>query len=81
MAEKKPEIYIFLVLTKNFLEKIAMRESKRTVKVPDRSYQPKKAELEERIKVDVPGSTVEEKMNNFADAILRPAVVQYNSRK
>ena len=54
---------------------------KRTVKLPDRSYQPKKAELEEKIKLDVPGDTVEEKMNNFADAILRPAKVQFSRKK
>ena len=54
---------------------------KRTVNLPDRNHQPKKVEQEEKIKVDVPGDMVEEKMNNFADAILRPATIQYSRKK
>ncbi len=56
-------------------------KKKRTITLTNRSYQPKKAELEEKIKVNVPGDTVEEQMNNFADAILRPVKIQFSRKK
>ena len=56
-------------------------KSKRTITLTDRSYQPGKAELREKIKVDVPGRTADEKMENFARAILRPANIKYQPKQ
>ncbi|MCY4228721.1 MAG: hypothetical protein OXF20_13735 [Gammaproteobacteria bacterium] len=54
---------------------------KRTVTLPHSSYQPKKAELQERIKIDVPGKSVEEKMTALADALMQPVNIQYQDRQ
>ncbi len=53
----------------------------RTATLPSRDYQPNKAELQERIKIDVPGKTVEKKMENFAKAILQPVKLKYQDPK
>ncbi len=55
--------------------------SSNTVTLPDRKYQPKKSELEEKIRIDVPGDTVEDQMNNFADAIMQPVKIQFRRKK
>jgi len=54
---------------------------KRTVTLLHPSYQPKKAELQERIKIDVPGKSVEKKMEVLADALMQPVDIQYQDRK
>ncbi len=54
---------------------------KRTVTLTDRSYQTTKSELREKIKVDVPGKTVEEKMENLATTIIQPVNIKYAPRK
>lgn len=54
---------------------------KRTVTLTDPGYQPKKSELQERIKVDFPGKTVEEKMENLADALMQPVDIHYKTKK
>ena len=59
-----------------------MKDSpKRTVTLTGRSYQLKKSELQERVKIDAPGKTVEEKMENLATAILQPVNIKYTPRK
>ncbi len=52
-------------------------KSRRTVTLANRSYQPTKAELKEKIRIDVLGSTVEKKMENFAKAVLQPVKINY----
>ena len=47
------------------------------VKLKPGSYQPSKAELEEPVRLDVPGDTWQERMDNLADAILKPAEIEY----
>jgi len=54
------------------------RKIKRKVihlKNPD--YQPSKAELDEEIKIDVPGDTIDKKMSNLAKAVTRDVTVRY----
>ena len=55
--------------------------NKKTVTLPHPSYQPKKAELQERIKIDVPGKSVEKKMEALADALMQPVDIQYQDRQ
>ncbi len=50
--------------------------SERIIELADRDCQPKQAELKETIRLDVPGSSIAEKMENFGRA-LRPAKIQY----
>ena len=45
---------------------------KKPVRVKPISYEPTKAELEEPIKLEVKGRTVNEKMDNLAKAMFRP---------
>ncbi len=45
------------------------------LKPPD--YQPSKAELEEPVKLDVPGKTTREKMDKLADAVVQPVNTLY----
>ena len=40
-------------------------------------YQPSKAELEEEIKIDVPGDMIDEKMSNLAKAVTRDVDIRY----
>ncbi len=54
---------------------------KRKVTLTHPSYQPKKAELQERIKIEVPGKTVEKKMKALADALMQPVDIQYRTGK
>ncbi len=54
---------------------------KRTATLPHPSYQPKKAELQQRIKIKVPGKTVEEKLEALADALMQPVDIQYRDGK
>ncbi len=54
---------------------------KRTVTLPGPGYQPNKAEMQKRIRLDVPGRTLDEKANNFAQALMRPAKIRYQSKK
>ena len=44
-------------------------------------YQPTKAELEEEIKLNVPGNDVHERADNLARAVLRPAEIRYEKAK
>ena len=52
-------------------------DKKPVVKLKRSSYQPTKAELEEKIKLDIPGETPEQRAENLAKAILRPVAVEY----
>jgi len=54
---------------------------KRTITLPHPSYQPNKAEMQKRIRLDVPGKTLDEKASNFAQALMRPAKIQYQPKK
>ena len=59
-----------------------MRDSevteKKTVRLKPSNYQPSKAELEEALNTpDVPGDTLEEQMDAFADAVMQPAEVEH----
>ena len=52
-------------------------DKKPVVKLKRSSYQPSKAELEEEIKLDIPGETLEERVNHIAKAVLQPVKVEY----
>jgi len=52
-----------------------------TIILPHPGYRPEKAEMQERIKPDVPGSTLDERANGFAQALMRPAKIQYQPKK
>lgn len=53
-----------------------MTEEK-TVKLKPSDYQPSKAELEEAFPApDVPGDTLEERMEAFGDALMQPVKVE-----
>ena len=54
--------------------------SKKAINLPDRNCQPKKSELQEIIKVDVPGDTAEDQMNNLAAAVLQPVKIQFGRK-
>lgn len=56
-------------------------KTKRTVTLPDPSYQPKKAELQEKVTLDAPGRNLEERMNNFAKALMRTARIRYENQE
>ena len=49
-----------------------MKLKPRTAEIIRTSYQPTKAELEEKIVLDVPGETVMERMGSLGKAVLRP---------
>ena len=51
--------------------------AKRRITLPHPSYQPSKAALEEDVRIDVPGDTLEEKMENLARAVLQPVEIVY----
>ena len=53
---------------------------KHTVILPNKAHQPSKTEMEERIKIDLPGETVRERMNNFARALMRPVKIEYREK-
>ena len=57
-----------------------MKPETTTVTLPPRDYQPNKSELSEDIRVQVPGDDVQEKMDNFASAVMRPAKIQYRKK-
>ncbi|MDE0245182.1 MAG: hypothetical protein OXM59_07560 [Gammaproteobacteria bacterium] len=52
--------------------------AKRRIRLPHPTYQPSKAELEEDIRLDVPGDTPEEKAVNLARAVMQPAEILYD---
>ena len=54
---------------------------KRKVTLPHPSYQPTKAEMRQKFKVEVPGKTIEEQMDNFAKALMRPVEIEYKNSK
>ena len=58
-----------------------MKPPKHSVNLPPRDYQPSKAEMSEKIQVDIPGKTNLDKLDNFASAIMRPAKVQYRKKQ
>ena len=49
----------------------------KTIRLRRYDYQPSKAELEEPVKLDVPGDTVDEKATNLAKALIRPVDISY----
>jgi len=51
----------------------------RKVTLPHPSYQPTKAEKRQKFKVEVPGKTIEEQMDNFAKALMRPVEIEYSN--
>ena len=58
-----------------------MKQPKHTVNLPPRDYQPSKAEMSEKIRVNVPGKTNLDKLDNFASAIMRSAKVKYRKKR
>jgi len=52
-----------------------------TIILPHPGYRPEKAEMQERIKPDVPGSILDERANGFVQALMRPAKIQYQPKK
>jgi len=66
-----PAVYNFLVrgdlpAMKTVKPKRSSMRPKRTVILPHPGYQPEKSELQERIKLDVPGKTLDEWASSFA---------------
>jgi len=53
----------------------------RKVTLPHPSYQPTKAKMRQKFKVEVPGKTIEEQMDNFAKASMRPVQIKYENPK
>ena len=45
------------------------KPKRKTLTLKNPEYQPSKAELEEEIKIDIPGDTPEKKMKNLSDII------------
>ena len=54
------------------------KPKRKTINLKNPEYQPNKAELEEEIKIDVPGDTPEEKMKNLTKAVLQPTDIRYS---
>lgn len=52
-------------------------KSKKTIRIKPSTYQPSKAELEEKIKLTMKGRTIDEKMKNAAKAIFCGAEVRH----
>ena len=50
---------------------------KKAINLKPSDYQPSKAELEQSITPDVPGETLKEQMDTFADAVMQSAKVEY----
>lgn len=49
---------------------------KKPIHIKPNRYQPRKSEIEEEFRVEVPGKTVEEKMERIAKAIFRQTDVR-----
>lgn len=58
-------------------EETTMTRRKKTINLKDPEYQPSKAELEQTVRLDVPGRTTEEKMEKLAKAVTRPVNVLF----
>ena len=54
---------------------------KRAIVLPPTDYQPSKAEINEEIKLDVPGRDVHEKARNLGRALLQPVKIRYQKPK
>ena len=50
---------------------------KKTINLKHPDYQPGKAELEEPVKLDVPGKTTREKMEKLADAVVQSSTIRF----
>ena len=57
-----------------------MKQPKHTVSLPPRDYQPSKAEMNEKIRISVPGKTNLDKLDNFSRSIMRPAKIRYRKK-
>ena len=68
---------VYAVSYNTVYEAAEMAKSKRKVILKNPEYQPSKAELEEEIKIDVPGDTIDEKMSNLAKAVMRDVDIRY----
>lgn len=55
-------------------------KTKRTITIPSPDYQPKKAEMRAKIKIDVHGKDLEEQMSNAAKALMRPVKIKYQAK-
>ena len=53
------------------------KPKRKTINLKNPEYQPSKAELEEEIKIDVPGDTPEEKMSNLVKAVTQDVDIHY----
>ena len=49
----------------------------RTITLKPSGYQPSKTELEERVKLEIPGKDAHERALHLARAVLQPAKVQF----
>ena len=52
-------------------------EKRAAVSLKPSDYQPSKAELKEKHKLEVPGDTIKEQMDTLADAVMQPAKIEY----
>jgi hypothetical protein len=59
---------------------MARKPKPRTAEVVRSSYQPTKAELEEEVRLDIPGDTVEDRMKNLAKAMQGPVNFRFLNR-
>ena len=53
------------------------KPKRKIINLKNPEYHPSKAELEEEIKIDVPGDTPEEKIKNLTKAVLQPTDIRY----
>jgi hypothetical protein len=56
------------------------KKKPRTIELVKSTYQPTKAEKEEKIRLDVPGETTMDRMRNLAIAIRGPVNIRWISR-
>ena len=52
---------------------------KRTIRLKPSNYQPNKAELEEETRFDVPGNSLQERMDALAEAVMQPAEIEHEA--
>ena len=57
------------------------KQSKPIITLKPSTYQPSKVELEDEIKLDVPGRDVHERAKNLARSVLQPVTIRYEKSK
>ena len=57
------------------------KQPKRIITLKPSTYQPSKAEVQDEIKLDVPGTDVHERAKNLARAVLQPVEIRNEKSK